>query len=223
MNNTIIDALNDLPPTVEITGTYIVDSIHGAKYSDAATHRPVAYIVNPALLTVEDARDELEYWLNKRETEPFYIGDFLRTCLDLGEEYADILPSEDDQRFSNIGKLYKWVSISRQYPDIAQRARYIRYLSYSHYAEVAYVPEPLRDNLLRWAVETKASTKELRAKRNEYLPDDNNGLNFIQSSAGVIEAYSLSSDDVRGLLDGSKPKIISIDGINYRVKLERVD
>lgn len=205
---------------IESTTDLIEPILHPRYTTYRVGERTIGLVLNEDV-TLENTGEMLRRRLIKRDGEKWQIADILnQSTLKFGEAAAQLIPHDDELLFSTTyGWLAKIASVGSRYT-LEER---LYPLSFSHYAECAYCPKPLRDNLLRWAVETKASTKELRAKRNEYLPDDNNGLNFIQSGAGVIEAYSLSSDDVRGLLDGSKPKFFSIDGVSYRVRLEKVE
>ena len=211
------------------------DLIESHYHQSYITHkigaRPIGLTLNDDVSLATAERVLRERLLN-REGEQWEYGDFInQSTLKFGEAAAQIIPSEDDIQFNNAYlKLAKWSSIASRYT-LEER---VLPLSFSHYQECAYIQNKLeRHKLLLWALETRATTKELRAERNRLFPDAHKGLTWVEEANLNEPAHSivLDVDMVNQLRLGNLHSVMGIfktwrtvlqAGKKYRIVLEEV-
>jgi hypothetical protein len=122
--------------------------------------------------------------------------------------------------------LSNWCSIVSQY-ELHER---LHALSFSHYAETAYVEKSERESLLAWAVEHQASVSQLRAEKNSRGAVQDAPI--LNEAIPQVETQEFSSDEISGIFAGNLKPLIRLfsqwrgkvqNGKRYKLMLVEIE
>lgn len=140
------------------------------------------------------------------------IGDMLNYGagrVDWGEKYAQAVDSAQAKTWTN------YASVASKY----KPGEWVPELSYTHHAEVAYLPKPDRKKLLKRAVAEGMTVSKLRAAKNALQ----NGGDEKATASGESQDSDMDADygDEDGFFDEADDLKILLDNVDTTVRAAR--